>query len=263
MCIVFLCFFFLCQCLSVSDTPHNHCLFNLVDHASSHMLVLVHIRSQHLYTSSALCLCCTFSVSWLKSLSAQNGLSTHVHLHYISHMVAERGTRRISERIRERIVDTYVSQMVEQLLEVPKIIPQDRILQRTMKQIVDCKEAKRADLAKGEKSLAASMASQAVSKSSYTTQVASDHETSGRAFADELTALAEATTGAPIRDEWSRRTAVLTFTGKFKRCFADIDISQRIRTGDIGQTARRAGALNCARSARIAHFCNHEVWCRC
>ena len=90
------------------------------------------------------------------------------------------------------MVDTHVSQMVEQLLEVPKIIPQDRILQRTMKQIVDCKEVKRADLAKGEKSLAASMASQAVSKSSYT-QVASDHETSGRAFADELTALAEAT----------------------------------------------------------------------
>ena len=44
----------------VSDTSHNLCLFNLVDHASSHMLVLVHIRSQHLYTSSALCLCCTF-----------------------------------------------------------------------------------------------------------------------------------------------------------------------------------------------------------
>ena len=78
-----------------------------------------------------------------------------------------------------------MSQIVEQLLEVPKIIPQVRILQRTMKQIVDCTEAKRADLAKAEKSLAASMASQAVSKSSYT-QVASDHETSGRAFADEL-----------------------------------------------------------------------------
>ena len=71
-------------------------------------------------------------------------------------------------------------------------IPQDRILQRTMKQIVDCTEAKRAHLAKAEKSLAASMASQAVSKSSYT-QVASDHETSRRAFADELKALAEAT----------------------------------------------------------------------
>ena len=111
-------------------------------------------------------------------------------------MVAERGEtplqERISERIREQIVDTYVSQMVEQLLEVPKIIPQDRILQRTMKQIVDCTEAKRADLANAEKSLAALMASQAVRKSSYI-QVASDHETSGRAFADELKALAEAT----------------------------------------------------------------------
>ena len=143
-------------------------------------------------------------------------------------MVAERGEaplqERISERIREQIVDAYVSQvleqvtelpktpsrdrtlqgtvepvldvllpqMVEQLLEVPKIIPQDRILQRTVTQIVDRSEAKRADLAKAEKSLGALMASQAVSKSSYT-QVASDHEASGRAFADELKALAEAT----------------------------------------------------------------------
>ena len=38
---------------NVSDTNHNLCLFNLVDHASSHMLVPVHIRSLHLYTSSA------------------------------------------------------------------------------------------------------------------------------------------------------------------------------------------------------------------
>ena len=123
-------------------------------------------------------------------------------------------------------------QMVEQLLEVPKIIPQDRILQQTVKQIADHSEAKRADLAEAEKSLAALMASQAVSKSSYT-QVASDHEASGRAFADELKALAEA-----------------TVPGKFfKCCFADIDRSQRIRNGDNGQTARRAGALNRARSA--------------
>ena len=82
--------------------------------------------------------------------------------------------------------------MVEQLLEVPKIILQDRILQQTVKQITDRSEAKRADLAEAEKCVAALMASQAVSKSSYT-QVASDHEASGRAFADELKALAEAT----------------------------------------------------------------------
>ena len=82
--------------------------------------------------------------------------------------------------------------MVEQLLEVPKIIPQDRILQQTVKQIADRSESKRADLAGAEKSLAALMASQAVSKSSHT-QVASDHEASGRAFADELKALAKAT----------------------------------------------------------------------
>ena len=35
--------------------------------------------------------------------------------------------------------------------------------------------------------------------------------------------------------------------------------SQRIRYDDSGQTARRAGALNCARSAGVVHLCNHEV----
>ena len=90
------------------------------------------------------------------------------------------------------VLDALVPQMAEQLVEVPKIIPQDRILQQTVKQIVDRSEAKRADVAEAEKSLAALMTSQAVSKSSYT-QVASDHEASGRAFAGELKALAEAT----------------------------------------------------------------------
>ena len=45
------------------------------------------------------------------------------------------------------VFDAPVPQMAEQLLEVPKIIPQDRILQQTVKQIVDLSEAKRADLA--------------------------------------------------------------------------------------------------------------------
>ena len=72
----------------------------------------------------------------------------------------------------------------------------------------------------------------------------------------------EATQVPQSETSGARRTAVLTFTGKFKRRFADIDRSQRIRTGDIGQTARRAGALNYARSPGIVHFCNHEVWCR-
>ena len=102
-------------------------------------------------------------------------------------MVAER----ISERIREQIVDVLLPQMVEQLLEVPKIIPQDRILQQAAKQIADRSEAKRADLAKAEKSLAALMASQAAGKSSCT-QVASDHEASVKVFAEELKAWAEA-----------------------------------------------------------------------
>ena len=109
---------------------------------------------------------------------AQDPLSAKQVIH--AHMVAERSC------------DALVPQMAEQLLEVPKIIPQDRILQQTMKQIADRSEAKRDHLVEAEKSLAALMTSQAVSKSSYT-QVASDHEASGRAFADELKALAEAT----------------------------------------------------------------------
>ena len=69
---------------------------------------------------------------------------------------------------------------------------EDHTPRQNPKQIVDHSEAKRADLAEAEKSLAALMTSQAVSKSSYT-QVASDHEASGRVFADELKTLAEAT----------------------------------------------------------------------
>ena len=172
-------------------------------------------------------------------------------------MVAER----ISESIREQTVDVLLPQMVEQLLEVPKINPQDRILQQTAKQIADRSEAKRADLAKVEKSLAALMESQAADKSSCT-QVASDHEASVKVFAEELKGVGRGNTGAPIRNGWSRRTDVLTVPGKYKCCFTDIDRSQRIRYDVSGQTARRAGAFCCACSAGIAHLCNHEVWCR-
>ena len=88
--------------------------------------------------------------------------------------------------------DAPVPQLAEQLLEVPKIVPQDRIQQQTVKQFVDRSEAKRADIAKAEKSLAALMASQAASKSSYT-QVASDHEASVKVFTEELKAWTETT----------------------------------------------------------------------
>ena len=97
-----------------------------------------------------------------------------------SHMVAEHG------------LDVPIPLMAEQLLEVPKIVSQDRILQQTVKQIADRSEATRTDLAEAEKSLAALMTSQAVSKSSYT-QVASGHEASVKVFAEELKAWAEAT----------------------------------------------------------------------
>ena len=102
-----------------------------------------------------------------------------------------------------QIVDVFLPQMVEHLLDVPKMTPQDRILQQTVKQIADRSEAKRTDLAEAEKSLAALMASQAVSKSSYT-QVASDHEASGRAFT--LKALAEATQVLRRVEPTDRRT---------------------------------------------------------
>ena len=101
-------------------------------------------------------------------------------------MVAERGTRPPPD------VDTPVPQMAERLLEVPKIIPQDRIQQQTVEQFVDSLEVTRANLAEAEKSLAALMTSQAVSKSNYT-QVASDHEASVKVFAEELKAWTEAT----------------------------------------------------------------------
>ena len=88
--------------------------------------------------------------------------------------------------------DAPVPQMAEQFLEVRTIVPKDRILQQTVEQFVDRSEAKRADLAKAEKSLAALMASQAAGKSSCT-QVTSDHEASVKVFAEEVKAWTEAT----------------------------------------------------------------------
>ena len=90
------------------------------------------------------------------------------------------------------VLDALVPQMAERLLEVPKIIPQDRIQQQIVEQFVDSSEATRANLAEAEKSLAALMTSQAVSKSSYT-QVASNHEASVKVFAEEMKAWTEAT----------------------------------------------------------------------
>ena len=100
----------------------------------------------------------------------------------ISHMVAElcgsttsdemvEYLQKVGEQPPEFLVEeqnALVPQMAEQWLEVPKIIPQDRILQQTAKQIADRLEAKR-DLAGAEKSLTAS----------------------GRVFSDEWKAQAE------------------------------------------------------------------------
>merc|ERR1719383_396608 len=58
-----------------------------------------------------------------------------------------------------------------------------------------------------------------------------------------------------------RGADVFTVSGEFICWFTDFDTSRRIRSGDIGQAARQERALCRARSARVAHFRNHEVWC--
>ena len=133
---------------------------------------------------------------------------------------------RTLQRAVEQIPNVLVPEMVTQLLEVPRIVPQDRILQQTVE------------------------------------QVASNREAPVKVFSEELKALAEATQVLQSETSGADGQPYSLFTGKFKRRFADIDRSQRIRTGDIGQTTRRAGAFNYARSAGIVLLCNHEVWCR-
>ena len=52
----------------------------------------------------------------------------------------------------------------------------------------------------------------------------------------------------PIGDGRSRGTDGLTVSGKFRCFLTDINRSRRTQSGDNGQTARRAGAVCCARS---------------
>ena len=110
---------------------------------------------------------------------------TYIKHQYSSNMVAEHGP------------DAPLPQMAEQLLEVPKFVPQDRILQQTVEQFADRSEAKRADLAKAEQSLAALMASQAAGKSSCN-QVALDHLREGLRRGVE--GVDRGNASAPIRD---------------------------------------------------------------
>ena len=109
-------------------------------------------------------------------------------------MVAERGKRpplqeRISERIREQIVDAYVSQVLEQVTKSTKTSSRDRTLQRVVEQILDVPVPEMVNqLLEVPKIVPQDRILQQTVE-----QVASGHETSGRAFADELKALAEAT----------------------------------------------------------------------
>ena len=173
-------------------------------------------------------------------------------------MVAEHICGSAEPSVEGQILDALVPQMAKQLLEVPKIIPQDRILRQTVKQVVNRSEAKRADLAEAEKSLAALMTSQAVSKSSYT-QVASDHEASGRVFADELKALTGATQVLQSETGGADGQTYSLFQENSVAAFTDIDRSQRIRYGD--QWSRRLaeqGHSAALAQPLISHLCNHE-----
>ena len=123
---------------------------------------------------------------------------------------------RIAMRICEQIVDVHVSQATE----VPKTSSRDRTLQRAVEQILD------------------------VPLPEMVTQLLEVPKIIPQDRILQRTETGRGNTGAPIRDEWRRQTDVLIVPGKFKCCFADIDRSQRIRIGDIGQTTRRAGALN-------------------
>ena len=157
--------------------------------------------------------------------------------------------------------DAPVPQLAERLLEVPKIVPQDRIQQQTVEQFIDSSEATRANLAEAEKSLAALMTSQAVSKSSYT-QVASDHEASGRVFADELKALSEATqvlqseTGGADGQRYSlfRESSSVALQ-------ASTDL-KRLKV--VTMVRRLAAQEHSAAHVQLASCisANHVVWCR-
>ena len=144
---------------------------------------------------------------------------------------------RISERIREQIVDAYVSQVLEQVTKLPKSSRRDRTLQRAVEQIPDVPVPEMVtELLEVPKIIQQDRILQRTVKQAEATQMLQS-ETSG----------ADGQTYSLFHESSN---------------VAGIDRSRRIRIGDIGQTARRAGAFNCARSAEIAHLCNHEVWCR-
>ena len=102
----------------------------------------------------------------------------------------------------------------------------------------------KADLAEPSKSLVSLKASQAASQSTCS-QMALDHETSVKAFAEELKTFAEAT--QVIQDQTGRakkQTYLFTVPRKFICWLADEHRTQRIQSGDHGEEARQEGALS-------------------
>ena len=155
------------------------------------------------------------------------------------------------------VLDLLLTKMVEHTEDHS----QDRILKRTVKQIVDRSEANRADFAEAEKNLATLAAYQAVSNKGCT-QVAPDHEDSGGGLCREAQGVGRRDTDDPIGDGRSRGRDGPTVL-KFRCFFTDFNRSRRTQSGDIGQTARRAGAICCVRSADRTHLWDyHEVWRR-
>ena len=157
--------------------------------------------------------------------------------------------------------DAPVSQLAEQLLEVPKIIPQDGIQQQTVEQFVDSSEATRANLAEAEKSLAALMTSQAVSKSSYT-QVASDHEASVKVFAEELKAWTEATQVLQSETDGADGHTYSLFQENPNAALqTPTDLKGFDMMTVVRQLAEQEHSTALAQLASC-NLCNHEVWCR-
>ena len=151
--------------------------------------------------------------------------------------------------VTEHGLDAPVPQLTEQLLEVPKIILQDRIQHQTLEQFVDRSEAKRADIAKAEKSLAALMASQAAGKSSCT-RVASDHEASVKVFAEELKAWTEAmqvlqseTYGADVQENSSAALQTSTDSKGFDMMTAVKRLAEQEHFAALAELRSRISAI--------------------
>ena len=147
-------------------------------------------------------------------------------------MVAERGTRPPPERISERIRE------------------------QTVEQFVDRSEAKRADIAKAEKSLSALMASQAAGKSSCT-RVASDHEASVKVFTEELKAWTEAT--KVLQSEMDGADGH-TYSLFQENSSAALQTSTDFKGFDMMTAVKRLAEQE--HFVALANLCNHEAWCR-